>query len=70
MQEKGDQGTCRKDTWTKPKDTWIEGGRQGWVGWGGVEGGGKWRQLYLKKNFFKGEKTQNFKRAFFKIENS
>ena len=31
--EKGHQGTCIKDTWTKPKGSSIEGGR--WDGWGG-----------------------------------
>ena len=41
---KGCQGTCIKDTWTKPKGGWIEGGRWGWLGWGEVVGG-KWRQL-------------------------
>ena len=40
------QGVCIKDTWTKPKWGRIEGGRRGYVGWGGVIGG-KWRQLYL-----------------------
>ena len=28
---KGCQGTCTKDTWTKPKGGRIEGGRWGWV---------------------------------------
>ena len=46
---KGHQGTCRKDTWTKPKGGRIEGGRWGWVGWEGVVGR-KWRQLYLNNN--------------------
>ena len=31
---KGHQGTCIKDTWTKPKEGTIEGGKWGWVGWG------------------------------------
>ena len=44
--EKGHQGTCIKDLWTKPKEGRIEGGRWGWLGWGGVVRG-KWRQLYL-----------------------
>ena len=33
----------------------IKGGRQGWLVWGRVVGG-KWKQLYLNNNFFKGEK--------------
>ena len=32
--EKGCQGTCIKDTWTKSKRLRIEGGRWGWVGQG------------------------------------
>ena len=28
-------GTCIKDTWTKPKGGRIEGGRWGWLEWGG-----------------------------------
>ena len=47
--EKGHQGTCTKDTWTKPKGSRIEGGRQGWLVLGGVVGE-KWRQLYLNNN--------------------
>ena len=43
------QGTCIRDTWTKPKGGRIEGGRWGWVGQQGVVGG-KWRQLYLNNN--------------------
>ena len=31
---KGCQGTCIKDTWTKPKGDRIEGGRWGWLGLG------------------------------------
>ena len=31
---KGCQGTCIKDTWTKPKGGRIEGGMWGWLGWG------------------------------------
>ena len=34
----GCQGTCIKDTWTKPKGDRIKGGRWGWLGWGGVVG--------------------------------
>ena len=49
---KGCQGTCIKDTWTKPKGGRIEGGRWGWLGSGGVEGG-KWIQLYLNNKKFK-----------------
>ena len=37
------QGTCIKDTWTKPKGGRIEGGA------GGVMGR-KWRQWYLNNN--------------------
>ena len=29
--EKGDQGTCIKDTWTKPTGGRIEDGRWGWL---------------------------------------
>ena len=29
---KGHQGTCIKDTWTKPKGGQIQDGRWGWVG--------------------------------------
>ena len=46
--EKGCQGTCIKDTWTKPKGVRIEGGRWGWLGQEVVRG--KWRQLYLNNN--------------------
>ena len=38
-----------KDTWKKPKGDRMEGGRWGWVGWGGVVRG-KWRQLYFNNN--------------------
>ena len=31
-------GTSIKDTWTKPKRSRIEGGKWGWLGWGGVGG--------------------------------
>ena len=37
--EKGLQGTCIKDPWTKPKGRRIKGGRWGWVGRGRVLGG-------------------------------
>ena len=30
---KGHQGTCIKDTWTKPKRGKIEGGKWGGLGW-------------------------------------
>ena len=46
---KGHQGTCIKDTWTKPKVGRIKGGRWGSLGWMGVMGG-KWRKLYLNDN--------------------
>ena len=36
-EEKDCQGTCIKDPWAKPK-------------WGRIEGGRKWRQLYLNNN--------------------
>ena len=37
------QGTCIKDTWTKPRGVGSRvGGRYGW--------GGEWRQLYLKNS--------------------
>ena len=38
--EKGHQGTCIKDTRTKPKGGRIEGGRWGWLGLGGAVGKG------------------------------
>ena len=44
--EEGHQGTCIKDTWTKPKRGRIEGGRWGWVARGRVVGG----KLYLNKS--------------------
>ena len=48
-QGKGNQGTCIKDTWTKPKGVRIKGGRWRWVGQKLVVGGGC-RQLYLNNN--------------------
>ena len=42
-------GTSIKDTWTKPKEDRIKGGKWGWLGEGGVVMG-KWRQLYLNNN--------------------
>ena len=46
---KGHQGTCLKDTRTKPKGVGSRaGGGDSW-GRGGVVGG-KWRQLYLNNN--------------------
>ena len=33
------QETCVKDTWTKAKRGRIEGGKWGWLRWGGVMGG-------------------------------
>ena len=42
-------GTCRKDTWTKPKTGRNKGGRWGWLGVRGVVGR-KWRQLYVNNN--------------------
>ena len=47
---KGHQRTCIKDTWTKPKEGRIDGGRWGWLGWRGGVMGEKWRQLYLTNN--------------------
>ena len=49
IRAKGCQGTCTKDTWTKPKEDRIEGERWGWVGQRKVVVG-KWRQLNLNKN--------------------
>ena len=46
---KGCQGTCTKDTWTKPKAGRIEGGKWGWLGSGRVVRR-KWRQQYLNNN--------------------
>ena len=43
----GHQGTCIKDTWTKPKRGSIKGGRWGWLGWGG-SGGGKMETTILE----------------------
>ena len=34
----GFSGTTIKDTWTKPREGGIRGGRWGWLGWGGVAG--------------------------------
>ena len=34
---KGCQGTCVKDTWTKPKGSGTEGGRLGFVGRMGID---------------------------------
>ena len=42
-------GTCIKDTWTKPKQGRIKGGKWGWLQWWEVVGA-KWRQLYLNNN--------------------
>ena len=41
MGEKGEgfSGTTMKDTWTKLRGDGIRGGRCGWLGSGGVEGG-------------------------------
>ena len=36
----GHQGTRIKDSWTKPKWGRMEGGRWGWLGWGGLVGRG------------------------------
>ena len=47
--EEGFSGTYIKDTWTKPKQGRIKGGRWGWLRWGEVVRG-KWRQLYLNNN--------------------
>ena len=47
------QGTCIKDTWTKPKGGRIEGGA------GGVMGR-KWRQWYLNNNKKYKRKNSNF----------
>ena len=35
----GHQGTCIKDTWTKPKGVGSRVGGGGWLGWG--SGGGE-----------------------------
>ena len=34
----GFSGTLIKDTWTKPKEGRIKGGKWGWLGWRGVRG--------------------------------
>ena len=45
----GCQGTCIKDTWTKPKGVALKvGGGDDWGGEGMVWE--KWRQLYLNNN--------------------
>ena len=49
---KGHQGTYIKDPWTKPKRRSIESRGWRWVGQEKVVVG-KWRQLYLNKNFLK-----------------
>ena len=46
---KGCQGTCIKDTWTKPMGGRIEGGRWEWVGHEKVVVG-KWRELYFNNH--------------------
>ena len=46
---KGCEGTCIKDSWTKPNGRRLEGGRWVLVGWERVEGG-KWGQLYMNNN--------------------
>ena len=45
---KGCQGTCIKDTWTKPKGGRIEGERWGWLGWG-KSGGRKMETTILEQ---------------------
>lgn len=52
---KGCQVTCLKDTWPKPKQGTIQGGKWGWVEREGVVRG-KWRQQYLRNN----ENTKKF----------
>ena len=54
---KGCQGTCIKDTRTKPKGDRIEDGRWGMAGWEVVVGG-KRRQLYLNNNKKKRERKK------------
>ena len=60
------QGTCIKNTWTKPEDGGIEGGR-----WVLVEqervAGRKWRQLYSNNN--KKRKIINKMKIYPKKEN-
>ena len=45
---KGCQGTCIKDTWTKPKGDRIESGTWRWLGWVWT-GGGKMETTVLEK---------------------
>ena len=47
---KGHQGTCIKDTWTKPKRDRIEGERWGWVGQGRVVGGKMETTVLVQQN--------------------
>ena len=54
---KGHQGTCIKDTWTKPKGVGWRVGGGGGQGVGGVVGE-KWRQLYLNNNKKNKEKNK------------
>ena len=42
IRQKRCQGTCIKDTWTKPRWGRIKGGKLGWLGLGSMVGG-KWR---------------------------
>ena len=44
---KGPQGTCIKDTWTKPMGVRVEGRRWGW--WSRGEGGGKMETTVLEQ---------------------
>ena len=46
LRGKGHQGTCIKDTWTKPKGSRVGGGDS----WSRGVVGVKWRQLYLNNN--------------------
>ena len=48
--EKGCQGTCVNDPWTKPKGGRTEGGRRGWVGGAEESGGGKMKATVFKQH--------------------
>ena len=64
------QGTCIKDTWTKPKRGRIEGRRWEIAGVGESDGG-KWRQLYLnnseKREKYEKKKKTNMITLFFNL---
>ena len=57
------QGTCIKDSWTKPKGGRIESGRWGWLGWWGMVGENgdncTWTTVIKEKKHLKKIKEHN-----------